>query len=79
MLGSAVKCLRQRLLRAAFAGMREQCSQKRHLRVMAMRALAYWKGCAIVPALSAWSKLTRERLQTKEKVMTKSPDWGNSR
>lgn len=76
MLGSAVMCLRQRRLKAAFAGMRECCSQKRHMRVMAVRALAYWKGSAILAAFSAWSEMTRERLRTREKV-TKSPNKRN--
>ena len=68
MLGSAQKQFKQRLLTAAFAGMREQCSQKRQLRVMAMRAVAYWKCSATVAAFSAWSDWATERLQTRTKV-----------
>ncbi|CAL5222673.1 g5072 [Coccomyxa viridis] len=69
MLGSTLKRFSQRLLAAAFAGMREECSQKRQLRVMAMQAVAYWKGSATVAAFSAWSDWTTERLQTKRKVL----------
>lgn len=73
MLGSTLKRFSQRLLAAAFAGMREECSQKRQLRVMAMQAVAYWKGSATVAAFSAWSDWTTERLQTKRKVHRQTP------
>ena len=69
MLGSTLKRFSQRLLAAAFAGMREECSQKRQLQIMARRALAYWQGSATMAAFSAWSGRTREGIRTKEKVV----------
>jgi len=75
MLASVLQRLRQRsrwALAAAFVGMREHCSQKRQLRFMATKAIAYWKGSLIVAAFFTWMDKTREKRQLKTKVMSHS-------
>ena len=68
-LSRALQLFRNRTLAAAFRGMRTQCSLKRHLRGMATHAIAHWKGSVTVAAFFAWADWTRDKKETKGKVV----------
>ena len=68
LLAQVVQRLRHHVMAAAFAGMRERCSRKRRLRVMAMRAMAHWRGSARVTAFYSWAKWARDSRKVALKV-----------
>jgi hypothetical protein len=68
MLAQVVRQLRHSMMAAAFAGMRERCSHKRRLRVMAMRAMAHWQGSARVTAFQSWARWTHYSREAALKV-----------
>lgn len=68
LLAQVVQRLRHRVMAAAFVGMRERCSHKRRLRVMAVRAMAHWRGSARVTAFYSWAKWARDSRKVALKV-----------